>query len=187
MVHGEAIPALLAGAALEFKADRAIPEECEAAPENAWLEFRDSPIHGRGGFARRLIPEGTQIIEYVGRRISKDESARLCEEENHYIFNLGDDFDLDGDVEWNPARLINHSCDPNCHAEQDGDRIFIFAQRDIRPGEELSFNYGYELENYRDHPCRCSTARCVGYIVAEEYHDLVRQETPAPGAGTSPV
>lgn len=85
--------------------------------------------------------------------------------------------DLDGDVPWNPARFINHSCAPNCEAEQDGDHIWIIARRDIAAGEELSFNYGYDLVDYRDHPCHCGTADCVGFIVAEEFFDHVRQRS----------
>jgi hypothetical protein len=47
--------------------------------------------------------------------------------------------------------------------------------RDIRAGEELTFNYGFDLDDYRDHPCRCGARECVGYIVAEEFFPLVRR------------
>ena len=65
--------------------------------------------------------------------------------------------------------LLNHSCAPNCEAELLDDRIWIIARRDIQPGEEITFNYGYDLENYRDYPCCCGSPHCVGYIVAEEF------------------
>lgn len=145
-----------------------------------WLKFRYSEIEGRGAFARRAIPSGTRVIEYLGRRISKEESAQLCEDYNEYIFDLNSDHDLDGNVEWNPARLINHSCEPSCEAEQEDETIWIVATRDIPKGEEVTFNYGYSLENYRDYPCKCGTESCVGYIVAAEYHDLVRRENGLP-------
>jgi SET domain-containing protein len=147
-------------------------------PYNEWIEFRGSGIHGQGGFARKDIPAGTRLIEYVGERISKDESVRRCEANNHFIFTLTDQEDLDGDVPWNPARLINHSCEPNAEAEFDpGDqRIWIIAHRVIPAGHEITFNYGYDLEDYRSYPCRCGAETCVGYIVAEEFHEHVRRQ-----------
>ena len=144
--------------------------------ETDLVQFRRSRIHGMGGYARCPIAKGTRIIEYVGKRITKTESNIQCEGDNVYIFTLDDEFDLDGNVDWNPARFINHSCAPNCEAEWDEDRLWIVAFRDIQPGEELSFNYGYDLEDYREHPCLCGTSECVGYIVAEEYFDQVRKQ-----------
>jgi SET domain-containing protein len=137
------------------------------------LVFKGSPIHGLGGFAKRTIGTGARILEYVGERISKSESLRRCEQNNGYIFSLNAEEDLDGNVAWNPARLINHSCTPNCEAELEEGRIWIVARRDIDPGEEVTFNYGYDLVDYRDHPCRCGSAGCVGYMVAEEFFELV--------------
>jgi SET domain-containing protein len=136
--------------------------------------FRHSAIHGTGGFASRNIPAGTRVIEYVGRRIDKKESLRQCELENPYIFHLDDQHDLDGNVDWNPARLLNHSCAPNCEAGEYGGRIWIVALKDIAAGEEITFNYNYDLQDYREHPCRCGAAGCVGYILAEEFFSLVR-------------
>jgi len=109
--------------------------------------FQTSPIHGLGGFAKTSIPQGARIVEYVGERISKSESIKRCERNNEYIFTLNDREDLDGNVEWNPARFINHSCAPNCEAELEDGHIWIVASRDIRKGEELTVNYGFDLEN----------------------------------------
>jgi uncharacterized protein len=138
--------------------------------------FKSSPIHGIGGFAKAHIPVGTRILEYVGERISKPESLRRCEANNECIFALSDDQDLDGNVEWNPARFINHSCAPNCDAELDAERIWIAASRDIQPGEELTFNYGFDLEDYQEHPCRCGSPGCVGYIVSDVFFEHVRRQ-----------
>ena len=142
---------------------------------NEWLFEADSGIHGRGLYARCAIPAGTRLIEYVGERITKAESALRCEAENHYIFSLDDEWDLDGNMPWNPARLINHSCEPNAEAINEEDRIWIDAARDIAPGEELSFNYGYDLEGYSEHPCACGASGCVGFMVAEEFFGVVRR------------
>jgi hypothetical protein len=112
----------------------------------------------------------------VGKRINKEKSFELCFKQNPYIFDLNENTDLDGKVSWNPARFINHSCEPNCEAEQDDDdRIWILSKRQIRRGEELTFNYGYTLEDFREHPCRCGAENCLGYMVAEELFPAVRR------------
>jgi SET domain-containing protein len=128
-----------------------------------------SSIHGQGLFARANIPLGSQIIEYVGERMTKRETLQQCQANNEYIFALDDETDLDGNIPWNLARLINHSCQPNSEARLIDERIWIVAIRDICADEEISFNYGYDLEFYREHPCHCGTSSCVGYMVAEEF------------------
>jgi SET domain-containing protein len=137
---------------------------------------KSSTIHGTGAFARQDITPGTRVIEYIGEKITKAESLCRCEKNNQYIFTLDDEFDLDGNVPWNPARFINHSCAPNCEAELDEGHVWIVALRDIKAGEELTYNYNYDLEDYRDHPCYCSVPGCVGYIVAEEFFEHVRKQ-----------
>lgn len=139
-------------------------------------EIRNSPIAGNGAFARRAIPAGTRVIEYVGEKISKAESHARCEANNVCIFSLDEEHDLDGNVPWNPARFLNHSCAPNCEAVDDNGQIWIVACRDIAPGEELTFNYGYDLVDYHEHPCHCGAPKCVSYIVAEEFFDHVRKQ-----------
>lgn len=142
------------------------------------VEVRDSGIHGSGVFAVKDIPNEAEIIEYVGEYIDKEESEKRAwdqyakHEANNdaavYIFNLNDKWDLDGNVPWNDARLINHSCEPNSEAVTDDDRIHIYAMKDIKAGEELFFDYGFDLESYEDHPCKCGSKNCVGYIVTQE-------------------
>jgi uncharacterized protein len=140
------------------------------------IEVRRSRIHGRGVFARRDITAGTRLIQYVGRKIPKRQSDDLCLKQNPYIFTLNEQEDVDGKVSWNPARLINHSCEPNCDAELDNDdRIWIVSRRAITRGEELTYNYGYDLKDFMNYPCRCGAATCLGYMVAEELFPAVRQ------------
>jgi SET domain-containing protein len=134
-----------------------------------------SGVHGHGLFARDLIPQGERVIEYVGERITKAEAvrredrrlARLAAGGDGcvYVFELNQRHDLDGDVTWNPARRINHSCAPNCEAQRGRGRIWIVARRDIAPGEELTYDYGFDFAEWREHPCRCGAAQCAGYIV----------------------
>ena len=157
--------------------------QSEIVAQTEWVEFRGSKIHGMGGYARKFIPKDTYIIEYVGEKISKAEAERRCEEDNRYIFIFDEEYDLDGSVDWNLARWINHSCDANCESIDEDGPIWIAAMRDIQPGEELTFNYCYDLDEYKAHPCRCGSRKCVGYIVAEEFHAKVRKEVKAEKGG----
>ncbi len=144
-----------------------------------YCDIASSGIHNRGLFATRDIPADVRIIEYVGEKIDKEESnrrgweqierAKATGEAGVYLFELNDEYDIDGNLPWNTAKLMNHSCDPNVEAQTVGGRIWFVSLKKIPKGEELTFNYGFDLENYKDHPCRCGTKRCVGYIVGEEF------------------
>src|SRR5688572_14481878 len=118
----------------------------QVATSNELYEVKPSGIHGMGIFARAGIPAETRILEYVGERISKKESLRRRKANNFFVFTVTNKFDLDGAVDWNPARFINHSCAPNCEARMEDERIWIYAVRELQPGEELTFNYGYDLQ-----------------------------------------
>ena len=139
-------------------------------------EVRESRIQGRGVFARRRIRPGQRIVEYTGEKISNDEADRRYDEEkmdrhHTFLFTLDDDYCLDGDVPTNDARLINHSCNPNCEAIIEGYRIWIHAVRNIQPGVELAYDYMYErtgdnipeLEKF--YVCHCGADKCRGSIM----------------------
>lgn len=142
-----------------------------------YVQVRDSPIHGKGVFARRPIRAGQRILEYKGERIDWDEALRRHPRDpaqpfHTFYFSLDDGTVIDGGVGGNRARWINHSCAPNCEAQQIGDRVFIYALQDIAPGEELSFDYRLELDaRYtpkvkRDYACRCGAPNCRGTLLA---------------------
>ena len=146
---------------------------------NPYIVRKKSSIHGHGIFAKTDIPKGTRIVEYVGEKITKAEAERrgprLIEyaKKHHqqgavYLFDLNKKYDIDGHVHYNTAKYINHSCGPNCEADIIRGRIWIITARNIQKGEELFYNYGYELETYHEHPCYCGSPRCVGYIVEED-------------------
>ena len=140
-----------------------------------WAAVRGSQIHGRGMFAKKVIPKGTRVIEYTGERITKAEGWRreLARQERAgrgadgciYIFELNTKVDIDGSVRWNTARYINHSCEPNCESQVVRGRVWIVAIGEIGPGDELSYDYYYDYEHYHEHPCRCGAKSCAGYIV----------------------
>jgi SET domain-containing protein len=78
---------------------------------------------------------------------------------------------IDAAVDGNDARYINHSCAPNCDAVVDDGRLWIETIRNVQPGEELAYDYEYELdephtaEAQARYPCRCGAKRCRGTIL----------------------
>ena len=153
-----------------------MPRQKPTTPSaHAPIKVRKSKIEGRGVFAQAAISPESHVLTYVGEVISKREATRRLKAGNPYIFTLNDSEDLDGDIPANLARYVNHSCEPNCESRHDGDEIRIYAIKDIAPKEELTMNYGYGFEDYRDHPCRCGSSKCVGFVVAEEHFAKVRR------------
>ena len=142
------------------------------------VTFKPSPIHGTGGFATHPISKGSRVIEYTGQKISKAQSIERCQHGNKCVFYLDAGHDLDGEVPSNAARLLNHSCAPNCDAELLDGHVWIIANRDISIGEEITFNYNFDLVDYRDHPCHCGSPNCVGYIVSEGFFAQLRELVP---------
>ena len=132
-------------------------------------KIKKSNIDKRGLCASKDIKVGTKIIDYVGKIISKkesDENIKFDNKKDIYLFNLNDKYDLDGDFKFNTARLINHSCDPNCEVTGTGLKLWISAIKDIKKEEELSYDYGFSYDkDYKQFPCKCGMANCVGYIV----------------------
>ncbi len=138
------------------------------------LEVRSSNVHGRGVFAGEFIAEGTQIIEYTGRRIPWSSAEDDPNDPRTYYFSVGNgSVVIDPSVDGNEARWINHSCEPNCEAieEDDEERIFIYALRDIQPGEELFYDYQLEIdepvtpERKMENACHCGSAKCRGTML----------------------
>ncbi len=153
--------------------------------EEPYYYVADSGIHQSGVFASMDIPEGTYIIEYLGEKISKEESQRrgiewdsYAQEEDIgrvYIFELNEEYDIDGNSDDNVAKLINHSCEENCEAVVDGDSIWITAKRNISAADELTFDYGFDMSHFIDHPCLCGTDNCLGYIVRRDQRQKIRK------------
>ncbi len=140
------------------------------------IEVRNSRIQGRGVFAKRRIRKGQRIIEYVGERIDPEEVDRRYDDhsmDRHhtFLFEVDEYTTIDGAVGGNESRYINHSCDPNCEAVDDGGRIFIFALKNIQPGVELLYDYQYDLDEpltqalRKRYPCRCGATSCRGTIL----------------------
>lgn len=122
------------------------------------LTVRRSRIHGTGCYATRAFAKGETIGEYTGKIVSYEEAEE--EGGRTYLFQIDDDRVIDATRTRNPMKYINHSCDPNCESEQDGDRIFVKAIVDIAPGEELT--YDYNLDSEEEEPCHCGAPNCRG-------------------------
>jgi len=135
-------------------------------------KIKKSNIDKRGLYASKNIKAGAKIIEYVGKLISKKEAQQNSKFDNSkdiYLFNINEKWDLDGDWSFNTARLINHSCNPNCEVEGKGLKLWISSLTEIKKGEELTYDYGFGYDSdYKQFPCKCRSKNCCGYIVREE-------------------
>jgi len=110
-------------------------------------------LSGRGLFTHERIPKGSCVIEYLGRPAT---AKQIRENRGKYLFWTSDTSMIDGNIPANTARFINHSCAPNCETGIRKRRIFIFALRDIEPGEELFYDYGEEYFGlHLAGSCRC--------------------------------
>ena len=142
--------------------------------------IKNSKLHGKGLFANCNIKSETNIVEYVGEKITKAQSEKISEiqlkkaqknkdEGQVYIFTLNKKYDINGNVSYNKARLMNHSCNSNCDTDIIDDKIWIRSYKDIKKGEELTYDYGFtfDKDDFRDHVCKCRSRKCVGFIVTE--------------------
>ena len=152
-----------------------------------WYKKKSS-VHGSGLFACQYIKKGTKIIEYVGDKVTKREGDRRADKQINkakkynkngmvYVFELNKRYDIDGDVLYNHARLINHSCNPNCEVVIDNNHLWISALKNIKKNHELSYNYGYSYDtDYDEHKCKCGSSKCVGYILDEDHWPKLKKK-----------
>jgi SET domain-containing protein len=159
------------------QADPSAEAEPKARGGGRRIQVRRSGVHGKGVFALRIIERGETIIEYLGERISAEEADRRHprdpDDANHtFYFALDDGPVIDAAVGCNAARWINHSCQPNCRAEEEDGRVFIRARRRLAAGEELNYDYGLVIAERmtarlkKDYECRCGSRKCRGTMLA---------------------
>jgi SET domain-containing protein len=148
-----------------------------AQPSGRRTRVRRSPVHGKGVYAVRPIAEGERVFEYRGEVITWEEALARhphdpANPDHTFYFHIDDEHVIDGKYGGNSSRWINHSCRPNCEADEDEGRIYIRALRDIEPGEELFFDYALMLEGRhtakvkKQYECRCGDAACRGTMLA---------------------
>ena len=140
------------------------------------IQVRESGIHGKGVYAIRPIKAGDRVLEYKGEIITwKKAEARHPHDKNQpnhtFYFHLDEGHVIDARHTGNSAKWINHSCKPNLEATQDGNRIFLHALRDIKVGEELSYDYGLVIDLRKtarvkkDFACFCGATDCRGTML----------------------
>jgi SET domain-containing protein len=140
-------------------------------------QVRRSGVHGKGVFATAPIPKGEMIIEYKGEVITWAQALRRHphnpDDPNHtFYFHIDDSRVLDANVNGNSARWINHSCQPNCEADEVDGRVFVKSLRNLKAGEELFYDYGLVIdERYtpklkKQFACHCGTRKCRGTMLA---------------------
>ena len=141
------------------------------------IQTRRSGVHGKGVFALVDLAPGETLIEYTGEIITWTEALERHPHDpsdpNHtFYFSIDEDHVIDAKVGGNAARWINHSCAPNCEADETGGRVFIRTLRAIEPGEELFYDYGLTIdERYtpalkKQYECRCGARGCRGTMLA---------------------
>jgi SET domain-containing protein len=116
---------------------------------------------GLGLFATRPFRKGEYIVTYRGRHITNAEADEMEARGSRYMFEINSRWTIDGSSRWNRARYVNHSCRPNAEAVERRKRIVYIARRRIRPGEEITVNYGkaYFDAFIGKGGCRCTACR----------------------------
>jgi uncharacterized protein len=134
-------------------------------------EVRESGVHGRGVYANQFISRGTRIIEYTGQRVSWEAAPNDEGDPHTFNFGLENGKVINPEIGGNDARWINHSCNPNCEAIEEDNRIFIYAMRDIEAGEELFYDYAMQIdepiteESKEEFACHCGAKNCRGTML----------------------
>ena len=151
------------------------------------IQTRLSGVHGKGVYALQDMAEGETLIEYVGEVINWKEALRRHPHDptdpNHtFYFHIDEDHVIDAKQGGNSSRWINHSCKPNCEADEEGGRVFIKALRNILAGEELFYDYGliidakYTKKLLAEYPCWCGAKSCRGTLLAPKDKDKKKSE-----------
>ena len=154
-----------------------LPPAPAPAADGRRIQTRRSGVHGKGVFAVQDLAEGETLIEYVGEIINWKEALRRHphdpKDPNHtFYFHIDEDHVIDAKHGGNSSRWINHSCKPNCEADETDGRVFIKALRNIPAGDELFYDYGliidapYTKKLLAEYPCWCGAKNCRGTLLS---------------------
>ncbi|HEX3986751.1 MAG TPA: SET domain-containing protein-lysine N-methyltransferase [Acidobacteriaceae bacterium] len=145
------------------------------------LVIRSSAIHAAGCYTTATIRKGARVVEYTGQRIPKDEADEKYEKSpTTYLFGVGDGaMVIDGH---GTAMFINHSCEPNCETEESEGRVWIMAIRNIKAGEELTYDYFLYDGDDDEARCNCGSPHCRKSMYSpEEIRRRERKKKKAAG------
>jgi uncharacterized protein len=145
-----------------------------------WLERklvskRNSKIHGVGVFANTSIAPRRILARYNGSILKAEQVKLELAAGNRYLLELPDGRVIDGSTGNGLGRFFNHSCDPSAHLEYRENVPLIVSSRAIERGEEVTIDYGFDPAEVARFPCACGSPNCVGYIVGQPYHPMVRK------------
>jgi uncharacterized protein len=140
------------------------------------IQVRRSGVHGKGVYAMVDLAKGEVLIEYTGERINWDEALARHphdpKDPHHtFYFSLEGGDCLDALYGGNSSRWINHSCNPNCEADEQDGRVFIKAKKNIKAGTELNYDYGLTIDEpytkalKANYPCWCGAKNCRGTLL----------------------
>jgi len=135
------------------------------------IEIRESGVHGRGVYTMQFIRKGTRVIEYAGERVPWERAPDNPNDPHTFNFGLENGDVINQEIGGNDARWNNHSCNPNCEAIEEDDRIFIYAMRNIEAGEELLYDYRMQIdepitdEAKKKFACHCGASNCRGTML----------------------
>jgi hypothetical protein len=115
---------------------------------------------GLGLFATEPIKKRAFFTEYRGRRLANDEAERLEARGNRYLYEINSRWTIDGTSRRNVARYANHSCRPNAESHQIRGRVFLRAIKNIKPGDEITYDYGEDYFRNVITPSRCKCVKC---------------------------
>ncbi|WP_397408703.1 SET domain-containing protein [Polaromonas sp.] len=176
-MHELTIPKKYAVSKTQVSAPLSSPPARPAPDAGRRIQTRVSNVHGKGVFAVQDLAEGETLIEYVGEVVTWKEALRRHphdpKDPNHtFYFHIDEKHVIDAKYGGNSSRWINHSCNPNCEADEQDGRVFIKALRNIKAGDELFYDYGliidapYTKKLLAEYPCWCGAKNCRGTLLA---------------------
>ena len=115
---------------------------------------------GLGLFAAAPIKKKTFIVEYRGRRLTTEQADKLQARGNRYLYEINSRWTVDGTSRNNLGRYANHSCRPNAESHQLNGKVIIRAIRNIKPGDEITYDYGTDYYKNVITPSRCKCVKC---------------------------
>jgi SET domain-containing protein len=148
------------------------------------LMIRSSAIHAAGCYTDTPIRKGSRVAEYTGHMLTKKEADKLYENSPvTYLFGLGDgSMVIDGH---SLTMFINHSCDANCETEEIGGRVYVTAIRDIKAGDEITYDYCLYDGGDEEANCNCGSVACRRTMYSPQ--EVKSRKKKARGTGKMPL